>query len=167
MFNPRKEQDRAANLALLAETAESMLEEGDDPIAALANISALINFYLDDINWVGFYLRKGTELVLGPFQGLPACTRIQEGKGVCGRAAAEGKPVIVANVHEFPGHIACDAASNSEIVVPLFKGGRVYGVLDVDSPSLNRFSEAEAAVLTRIGRGISAFLSGNAGDAAP
>jgi GAF domain-containing protein len=163
MFNPRKEQDRAANLALLAETAESMLEEGDDPISALANISALINFYLDDINWVGFYIRKGTELVLGPFQGLPACTRIQEGKGVCGRAAAEGKPVIVANVHEFPGHIACDAASNSEIVVPLFKDGRVYGVLDVDSPRLNRFSEAEAAVLTRIGQRISAFLSGKAG----
>jgi GAF domain-containing protein len=162
MFNPRKEQDRAANLALLADTAESMLGDGDDPISALANISALINFYLDDINWVGFYILKGTDLVLGPFQGLPACTRIQEGKGVCGRAAVERKPVIVANVHEFPGHIACDAASNSEMVIPLFKGSRVYGVLDVDSPSLNRFSETEAAVLTRIGQRISAFLSGSA-----
>jgi GAF domain-containing protein len=144
-----------------------MLGEGDDPISALANISALIKFYLDDINWAGFYILKGTELVLGPFQGLPACTRIREGKGVCGRAAAEGKPLIVANVHEFPGHIACDAASNSEMVVPLFKNGRVYGVLDVDSPSLNRFSEAEAAVLTRIGQRISAFLSGNAERAEP
>jgi GAF domain-containing protein len=162
MFNPHKEQDRAANLALLADTAQSMLGDGDDPIAALANISALINFYLDDINWVGFYIAKGTELVLGPFQGLPACTRIEMGKGVCGRAAAEGKPVIVADVHDFPGHIACDAASNSEIVIPLFKDGRVYGVLDLDSPSLNRFSEAEAAVLTRIGQEISAFLSGKA-----
>jgi GAF domain-containing protein len=159
-FEPRKEQDRAANLALLADTVPSMLDGEDDPIAALANISAVINFYLDDINWVGFYILKGTELVLGPFQGLPACTRIGEGKGVCGRAAAEGKPLIVADVHAFPGHIACDAASNSEMVVPLFKDGRVYGVLDVDSPLLNRFSGPEAAVLTRIGQEISAFLSG-------
>jgi GAF domain-containing protein len=136
-----------------------MLEDDDDPISALANISAAINFYLDDINWVGFYILKGRKLVLGPFQGLPACTRIDEGKGVCGRAAAEGKPVVVANVHEFPGHIACDAASNSEAVIPLFKDGRVYGVLDVDSPSLNRFSERDAAVLIRIGQEISAFLS--------
>ncbi|MDR1430179.1 MAG: GAF domain-containing protein [Spirochaetaceae bacterium] len=160
MFNSRKEQDRAANLALLADTVQSMLEAGDDPIAALANVSAVINFYLDDINWVGFYFLKGKDLVLGPFQGLPACTRIEEGKGVCGRAAATAKPVIVANVHEFPGHIACDSASNSEIVIPLFQDGRVYGVLDVDSPSLNRFSGADAAVLTRIGEEISAFLSG-------
>jgi GAF domain-containing protein len=159
MFNPHKEQDQAANLALLEDTVQSMLEDEDDPIAALANISAVINFYLEDINWAGFYILKGRELVLGPFQGLPACTRIAEGKGVCGRAAAEGKPVVVANVHEFPGHIVCDSASNSEIVIPLFKAGRVYGVLDVDSPSLNRFSERDAAALIRIGQGISAFLS--------
>jgi GAF domain-containing protein len=157
MFDPHKKQ--AANFALLENTVQSMLEDEDDPIAVLANISAAINFYLDDINWAGFYILKGKELVLGPFQGLPACTRIGEGKGVCGRAAAEGKPVIAANVHEFPGHIACDAASNSEIVIPLFKDGRVYGVLDVDSPSLNRFSERDAAVLIRIAQGISGFLS--------
>jgi GAF domain-containing protein len=96
--------------------------------------------------------------VLGPFQGLPACSRIAEGKGVCGKAAADGKPVIVPNVHEFPGHIACDAGSNAEIVVPLFKGGRVYGVLDVDSPRLNRFGPPEAEALTRIGDLVSAFL---------
>jgi GAF domain-containing protein len=160
MFNPRKEQDGAVNLSLLADTVQSMLEPGDDPIAALANVSAVINCYLDDINWVGFYILKGRELVLGPFQGLPACTRIGEGKGVCGQAVVTERPVVVANVHEFPGHIACDTASNSEIVIPLFKDGRVYGVLDVDSPSLNRFSEADAAVLTRIGQRISAFLSG-------
>jgi GAF domain-containing protein len=159
MFDPCKKQDRAADLALLENTVQSMLEDDDDPISALANISAVINFYLDDINWVGFYILKERELVLGPFQGLPACTRIGEGKGVCGRAAAEGKPVVVADVHEFPGHIACDAASNSEIVIPLFKDGRIYGVLDVDSPSLNRFSEREAAALIRIGQKISAFLS--------
>jgi GAF domain-containing protein len=160
MFNPRKEEDRAANLGLLEDTVQAMLEEEDDPVAALANISAVINFYLEDINWVGFYILKGTELVLGPFQGLPACTRIGEGKGVCGRAAAEGKTLVVPDVHAFPGHIACDAASNSEMVVPLFKNGRVYGVLDVDSPSLSRFSEPEAAALTRIGQRISGFLSG-------
>jgi GAF domain-containing protein len=159
MFTPRTEQDQAANLVLLAETAQSVLEDEDDLIAALATVSALINFYLDDINWAGFYILKGTELVLGPFQGLPACTRIGVGKGVCGRAVQEARPVIVPNVHDFPGHIACDSASNSEIVIPLFKDGRVYGVLDVDSPSLNRFSGPEADVLTRIGQGISAFLS--------
>jgi GAF domain-containing protein len=160
MFDPRKEQDRAANLKLMADTVESVLRDEDDPIAALANISAMINFYLDDINWAGFYILKGKELVLGPFQGLPACTRIGEGRGVCGRAVLEGKPLIVADVHEFPGHIACDSASKSEIVIPLFRDGRVYGVLDVDSPSLNRFSDLEAAALIRIGEGISGFLSG-------
>jgi GAF domain-containing protein len=110
----------------------------------------------------GFYILKGTELVLGPFQGFPACTRIGEGRGVCGRAVQNAEPLIVANVHEFPGHIACDSASNSEIVVPLFKDSRVYGVLDVDSPSFDRFSGPEADVLIRIGREISAFLSRNA-----
>jgi GAF domain-containing protein len=162
MFDPHKEQNRAANLAALTDAVRSMLEEEDDSIAALANVSALIHFYLDDINWAGFYILKGKELVLGPFQGLPACTRIGEGRGVCGRALQNAEPLIVANVHEFPGHIACDSASNSEIVVPLFKDGRVYGVLDVDSPSFDRFSGPEADVLIRIGRDISAFLSRNA-----
>jgi GAF domain-containing protein len=152
VFDPRKEQNRAANLVSLTDAVRSMLEDEDDLIAALANISAVIRFYLDDINWAGFYILKGTELVLGPFQGLPACTRIGEGRGVCGRALQDAKPLIVANVHEFPGHIACDSASNSEMVVPLFKGGRVYGVLDVDSPGFDRFSGPEADALIETGR---------------
>ncbi|MDR0585714.1 MAG: GAF domain-containing protein [Treponema sp.] len=165
MFDPRKEQNRAANLVSLTDTVRSMLEDEDDLVAALANVSAAIRFYVDDINWAGFYILKGTELVLGPFQGLPACTRIEEGKGVCGRAVRDAEPLIVANVHEFPGHIACDSASNSEMVVPLFKDNRIYGVLDVDSPSFDRFSGPEADVLIRIGREISAFLSRSAEEA--
>jgi GAF domain-containing protein len=135
-----------------------MLEDENDIIAALANISAVLKVYLDDINWVGFYILKGKELVLGPFQGLPACTRIGEGKGVCGKAVLDANPVMVGNVHAFPGHIACDSASNAELVVPLLRQGRVFGVLDVDSPTLNRFSEAEAEYLIRTGDLISAFL---------
>jgi len=111
---------------------------------------------------VGFYFVKGKELVLGPFQGLPACTRIGEGKGVCGKAVIDGKAVIVPDVHQFPGHIVCDSASASELVLPFFKDGEVYGVLDIDSPLLNRFGDLEAeclgqitALLTEcIGRGI-------------
>jgi GAF domain-containing protein len=129
-----------------------------DVIAVLANVSALIMVYLADINWAGFYILRGTELVLGPFQGLPACTRIGAGKGVCGKAAAEGTPLIVPNVHEFPGHIACDSHSNAEMVVPLFRDGRVFGVLDVDSPRLNRFSAPEADALKRLGSLLNAFL---------
>ncbi|MFP3089552.1 GAF domain-containing protein [Treponema sp. TIM-1] len=158
MVDIQKGQGSQTDLDLMVEAVKNVLAGETDLIAALANSSALIMVYLGDINWAGFYLRKGTELVLGPFQGLPACTRIAEGKGVCGKAAAEGKPVIVPNVHEFPGHIACDANSNAEIVIPLFKGGRVYGVLDVDSPRLNRFSSPEADALTKIGDLLSAFL---------
>jgi GAF domain-containing protein len=142
----------------MVEAAQAVISGETDVIAVLANVSALIMSCLADINWAGFYIRKGTELVLGPFQGLPACTRIGEGKGVCGKAAASGKPVIVPNVHEFPGHIACDSASSAEIVVPLFREGRVFGVLDVDSPRLNRFSLPEADALTRIGALLNAFL---------
>jgi GAF domain-containing protein len=151
-------KDTETDLSHLVEVVKNVISDETDLIAALANISALIMVYLTDINWAGFYVLKGKELVLGPFQGLPACTRIGEGKGVCGAAAAAGKPVIVPNVHEFPGHIACDSNSNAEIVVPLFKGGGVYGVLDVDSPRLNRFSPQEAEFLIQIGDLISAFL---------
>lgn len=112
-------------------------------IANLANASALLNITVERINWVGFYLFDGIELVLGPFQGLPACIRIPLGKGVCGTAALERRTIVVPDVHAFPGHIACDSASQSEIVVPLFRGGNLFGVLDVDSPELNRFSKVE------------------------
>ncbi|GHT67372.1 hypothetical protein FACS1894110_12750 [Spirochaetia bacterium] len=147
-----------ANLDLMVQTVKAMLEDETDTIAALANVSAVLNHYLPDINWVGFYLLKGKELVLGPFQGLPACTRIGEGKGVCGKAVQDQKPVIVADVHSFPGHIACDSASVSEIVIPLFRAGRVFGVLDVDSSQLNRFTALEADYLGRAGGLINAFL---------
>ena len=112
-------------------------------ITVLSNAAALIWDSLENINWAGFYLMKNGKLLLGPFQGKTACTVIEVGKGVCGTAVAEDKTQLVKNVHEFPGHIACDSASNSEIVVPVHAGGAVYGVLDIDSPQLGRFSEED------------------------
>ena len=123
----------------LAKQLDALLSGEDDIIANLSNASAVLNQFLDDINWVGFYIMKGDTLVLGPFQGLPACVRIPVGCGVCGTSVSEKKTMLVADVHEFPGHIACDAASQSEIVIPLIKNGQVIGVLDIDSPSKNRF----------------------------
>ncbi len=109
-------------------------------IANLANVSAAIWQAMDKINWAGFYLMDAGKLVLGPFQGKPACIEIPVGKGVCGTAVKEEKTILVEDVHQFPGHIACDSASNSEIVVPIFKNGEVYGVLDIDSPYFARFT---------------------------
>ena len=119
-------------------------------IANLANASALLWQHLDTINWAGFYMMEDGALVLGPFQGKTACIRIPVGKGVCGTAVAESATQLVPDVHVFPGHIACDCASNSEIVVPIRKGGEVIGVLDIDSPVLNRFSAADEAGLRQI-----------------
>ena len=115
--------------------------------ANLANASALLWQALPEINWAGFYKMEDGQLVLGPFQGKPACILIPVGRGVCGTAVAEDRTQLVYNVHEFPGHIACDCASNSEIVVPLHKAGRIWGVLDIDSPSIGRFTEADQAGL--------------------
>ena len=126
---------------MLAKQLDALLAGENDQIANLSNASALLNVFLSDINWVGFYLLKDGELVLGPFQGLPACVRIPIGRGVCGTAVAEKTTMLVEDVHAFPGHIACDAASNSEIVIPLVKNDEVIGVLDIDSPIKNRFSE--------------------------
>lgn len=126
---------------------KALLDGEDDRIANLSNASAFLNQFLENINWVGFYLVKDEQLVLGPFQGLPACVRIPLGKGVCGTAAANKRTERVADVHQFPGHIACDAASNSEIVVPLIKDNIVIGVLDIDSPIKNRFDEMDEAFL--------------------
>jgi L-methionine (R)-S-oxide reductase len=120
-----------------------------DLIANLANASALLYHSLPDLNWAGFYLLKQGELVVGPFQGKPACVRIAIGKGVCGTAAERRATVVVRDVHEFPGHIACDAASNSEIVVPLVKNDELIGVLDLDSPKLARFDEQDREGLER------------------
>ena len=130
----------------------SALIEGEvDLVANLSNVSALLNLLLDDLNWVGFYLLKSADqLVLGPFQGKPACLRIPVGKGVCGTAVATGQTQRVADVHAFAGHIACDTASNSEIVLPIFAAGRVVAVLDIDSPSLGRFDAEDQIGLERV-----------------
>jgi L-methionine (R)-S-oxide reductase len=126
------------------------LEGERDFIANMANCSALLFHTLPDLNWAGFYLLKGNELVLGPFQGKPACVRIALGRGVCGTAAARRETVVVADVHCFPGHIACDCASNSEIVVPLMAGTRLLGVMDLDSPLKQRFDAVDAAGLEAV-----------------
>lgn len=131
----------------LAGQARALLEGERDPVANAANLAALIWHTLPELNWAGFYFMKDNELVVGPFQGKPACVRIALGKGVCGTAAARRESVIVPNVHDFPGHIFCDSASNSEIVVPLLKGPELLGVLDVDSPRLARFDQADRAGL--------------------
>ena len=121
--------------------ALAIVEGESDLIANLSNISALLNMELENINWVGFYLLKNDELVLGPFQGKPACVRIPVGKGVCGTAVKDNRVMRVDDVHAFPGHIACDAVSQSEIVIPLNIGGKCIGVLDIDSPDLSRFDQ--------------------------
>lgn len=128
----------------------AMLTGERDWLANLANTAALIFHSLPDLNWAGFYLLRGNELVLGPFQGSPACVRIAIGRGVCGTAAAERRSVLVPDVHAFPGHIACDSASRSELVVPLLRGDRLLGVLDLDSPSEGRFDEQDRAGCERL-----------------
>ena len=128
---------------LMCRQLESLSEGVSWDITVLSNAAALIWDTLEDINWAGFYLMKDGRLLLGPFQGKPACTEIEVGRGVCGTAIAEDRTQLVKNVHEFPGHIACDSASNSEIVVPLHAGGSPYGVLDIDSPLLGRFTEED------------------------
>ena len=131
----------------LASQLSSLLAGERDLVANAANFSSLVFHSLPDLNWAGFYFAKDDELVLGPFQGQPACVRIRVGQGVCGAGASKCETVIVPNVHEFPGHIACDSASNSEIVVPLMKGKRLIGVLDLDSPLPARFDQDDAAGL--------------------
>ena len=126
--------------AVLCAQLEALIRDVPYPTANLANASALLWQHLEAINWAGFYLMDGGKLVLGPFQGKPACIEIPVGKGVCGTAVKEEKTILVEDVHQFPGHIACDSASNSEIVVPIFKNGTVYGVLDIDSPYFARFT---------------------------
>lgn len=128
---------------------EGQLSSENNALANISNASALIYAIVDRLNWAGFYFMRGEELVLGPFQGLPACNRIKLNTGVCGAAATTRKTQIVPNVHEFPGHIACDSASNSELVVPIIKDDKVYGVLDLDSPEFGRFTELEAKYFER------------------
>jgi GAF domain-containing protein len=135
--------DKRDFYASLAQQLSGLLEGEPDAIANAANMSALIYQFLPDLNWAGFYFMRGEGLVLGPFQGKTACVRIAVGHGVCGAAVERQESIVVPDVHAFPGHIACDSASRSELVVPLMKDGRVLGVLDLDSPSPNRFDEED------------------------
>ncbi|WP_025118077.1 GAF domain-containing protein [Bacillus sp. H1m] len=128
---------------------DALLTGESNVVANLSNASALLNQFLDRVNWVGFYVTEGNQLVLGPFQGMPACVRIPFGRGVCGVAAETKTTQLVADVHQFSGHIACDSASNSEIVVPIVKEGAVIGVLDIDSPEKNRFDEVDQCYLEK------------------
>lgn len=137
---------------LLLEQLKSLIENERNLIANLANASALLHLSLEEINWAGFYLTEGEELILGPFQGKPACIRIPFGKGVCGTAAQTDTVQRIDNVHLFAGHIACDGASNAEIVIPLHKNGKVVGVLDIDSPVFHRFSETDQQILEQFCR---------------
>lgn len=142
--------DTETNYPQLIAELSALLDGETNRIANLANASALLNQHLHRINWVGFYLaEEDGGLVLGPFQGLPACVRIPAGKGVCGTAAARRETIVVEDVHRFPGHIACDPASRSEIVVPLMFGGTVVGVLDIDSPEIGRFGEQDRVWLEK------------------
>lgn len=130
---------RTDDLGLLLQQAEALMENEKDAIANMANLSALLFNSLPDLNWTGFYIYKDKELVLGPFQGLPACVRLQFNKGVCGTSAARRKTLVVPDIHRFEGHVACDSASNSEVVVPIVVKDTLYGVLDIDSPIFDRF----------------------------
>lgn len=131
------------NYETMNKELKALIEGVGHPIANLANASALINEHMDRLNWAGFYLMEEGQLVLGPFQGKVACIEISVGRGVCGTAVAEDKTQLVYDVHQFKGHIACDEASNSEIVVPIHKDGKIYGVLDIDSPIVGRFTEED------------------------
>ena len=142
--------------AELAQQARALLEGERDATANAANLAALIYHSLPELNWAGFYWMKDGELVLGPFQGKPACVRIAVGRGVCGTAVRDRRSIVVPDVHAFPGHIACDSASNSEVVVPVMKDGRVLGVLDLDSPLLARFDDEDARGLERL---VAAFIA--------
>ncbi len=137
--------DKPALYRDILSAADALTADEPDAIANMANVAALLWQYLPDLNWAGFYRARGGELVLGPFQGQPACIRIAYGSGVCGTVAATLAPLCVADVHAFPGHIACDAASASELVVPLVVEGRLIGVIDLDSPVAGRFDDADLA----------------------
>ncbi|TLY50220.1 MAG: GAF domain-containing protein [Gammaproteobacteria bacterium] len=147
---PLRAADKAEQYAELFEQARGLLHGEHDRIANAANFSALIYGALPDLNWAGFYFYDGSELVVGPFQGKPACVRIALDQGVCGAAASTRKTQVVRDVHAFPGHIACDAASRSEIVVPLIADGNLLGVFDVDSPMLARFDDEDRAGMEQL-----------------
>lgn len=152
------EGDREKQYEMLLKQLTALIEDEPDKLANLSNASALLNQFLGQINWVGFYLLKQDELVLGPFQGLPACVRIKTGQGVCGTAVKENRSIVVDDVTTFPGHIFCDAASQSEIVVPIFKNKKIFGVLDIDSPVTSRFDETDRVYLEKFVRHLETCL---------
>ncbi len=155
MFSPfERSGNRVEDDNLFLELVSSYLDREDGEVTNLSNLSALLKWYFEDISWVGFYLLDGDMLRLGPFQGKPACTRIMIGKGVCGTAYKEGRTLVVSDVNAFPGHIACDGDSKSEIVVPL----EGFGVLDIDSSSYDRFHEEDANLLEKVMEILSAVL---------
>lgn len=154
MYQGKKEE----NYVLVQKQLLALIEDETNRIANLSNAAALLNLFLDEINWVGFYIYEEGQLILGPFQGLPACVRIPMGKGVCGTSAATEKTLRVEDVHQFPGHIACDAASRSEIVIPLMKDGKLLGVLDIDSPITDRFDEMDQQGLEKFAEILSNHL---------
>ena len=139
--------NRSINYDLILENLKGYLSKGVPFITNLANMAAIIRYFFDEVNWVGFYLAEQDRLFLGPFQGLPACTEIPLGKGVCGIAAKNRKTMIINDVTQFPDYISCDACSKSEIVVPIIKNNALFGVLDIDSPNVSRFGETERFVL--------------------
>jgi GAF domain-containing protein len=150
--------DKATMYKDLALALEGLVSGEPDPIANMANASAVIFETLPDVNWVGFYRNVGGELLLGPFQGRPACIRMSFDEGVCGAAAKTHQVQRVEDVHRFPGHIACDSASNSEIVIPLIKAGELIGVLDIDSPKFGRFTQEDETGVVRLGEILSRVL---------
>ena len=157
-FAPTDGQSRAELHADLLEAAKALTEGEPDGVANMANLAALIWQFLPDLNWAGFYRMVGGELVLGPFIGKPACIRIGLGSGVCGTAAATATTQLVPDVHAFPGHIACDAASRSELVVPVIRDGAVIAVIDLDSPSPDRFDEDDARGIEALAAAIAARI---------
>jgi len=149
-INIAKGSSKEENYQILLQYLEHYIVKDDALITTLSNLSAYLNYFLDDINWVGFYLYDGEKLFLGPFQGLPACTEIKLGSGVCGHSAQERTTYVVKDVDAFPSHIACDGNSKSEIVVPIIQGEHLFGVLDIDSPSLNRFDQTDQIYLEQV-----------------
>ena len=158
-FVPTAQADKAALYADLVSAADALTRDEPDAMANMANISALLWQFLPDLNWAGFYRLIGDELVLGPFQGKPACIRIPVGRGVCGAAAATRETQLVEDVHAFPGHIACDAASASEVVVPVIHDGALVGVIDLDSPRAARFDADDATGLEGLATMIAARIA--------
>jgi len=150
MFKPISiSPNKAENLSYFLQNIEGYISRNENQLTNLSNFAAIVKYFFKDVNWAGFYLFDGEKLFLGPFQGLPACTTIALGKGVCGTAAINRQPLIVPDTREFPGHIVCDEASLSEIVIPIVKNGHLFGVLDIDSPNLNRFDTIDQNFLEK------------------